>query len=114
MRTKVGTITSAKMTDTVTVTVHRSVFHPLYRKRYRVSKKFLADTKGVTDLGIGDTVEITECRPLSKRKCFKISTVIKRAPRVSDVAEEGAIEGVMRKRKTTEEKEAESSSVVQS
>ncbi len=98
MRTKVGTITAAKMTDTVTVTVHRSVFHPLYRKRYRVSKKFLVDTKGVTDLGIGDTVEITECRPLSKRKCFKITNVIKRAPRVSDVAEESAIEGVMRRR----------------
>ncbi|NOS67987.1 MAG: 30S ribosomal protein S17 [Candidatus Peribacteraceae bacterium] len=106
MRTKVGTITAAKMTDTVTVTVHRSVFHPLYRKRFRVSKKFLADTKGVTDLGVGDTVEITECRPLSKRKCFKVSNVIKRAPRVSDMAEESAIEGVMRHRnKSSENKE---------
>lgn len=103
MRTITGTITAAKMTDTVTVTVHRSVFHPLYRKRYRVSKKFLADTKGVTDLGIGDTVEITECRPLSKRKCFKITNVIKRAPRVSEMVEEGAIAGVMRHRKKATE-----------
>lgn len=103
MRTKVGTITATKMTDTVTVTVHRSVFHPLYRKRYRVSKKFLADTKGVADLGIGDTVEISECRPLSKRKRFKITEVIKRAPRVSDVVEEKDIEGVMRKRKKATE-----------
>lgn len=110
MRTKVGTITAAKMTDTVTVTVHRSVFHPLYRKRYRVSKKFLADTKGVTDLGIGDTVEITECRPISKRKCFKITNVIKRVPRVSDVIEESAIEGVMRKRKKADDETEESSS----
>ena len=99
MRTKVGTITATKMTGTVTVTIHRSVFHPLYRKRYRVSKKFLADSRGVEDLGVGDTVQITECRPLSKRKCFKITEVIKRAPRVSDVVEEGAIEGVMRHRK---------------
>lgn len=99
MRTKIGTITAAKMTDTVTVTVHRSVFHPLYRKRYRVSKKFLADTKGMKDLGLGDTVLITECRPLSKRKCFKITEVIKRAPRVSDIMEEGEIEGVMKHRK---------------
>ena len=95
MRTITGTITAAKMTDTVTVTVHRSVFHPLYRKRYRVSKKFLADTKGVTDLGIGDIVEITECRPLSKRKCFKISEVIKRAPRVSDLQEESVVTETM-------------------
>ena len=91
MRTITGTITAAKMTDTVTVTVHRSVFHPLYRKRYRVSKKFLADTKGVTDLGLGDTVEITECRPLSKRKCFRITQVLKRAPRVSDIQEESTV-----------------------
>ena len=110
MRTKVGTITAAKMKDTVTVTIHRSVFHPLYRKRYRVSKKFLADTKGVTDLGIGDTVEITECRPLSKRKCFKVTEVLKRAPRVSDLAEEGAIEGVMKKRKPAAESSDDASS----
>lgn len=95
------------MTDTVTVTVHRSVFHPLYRKRYRVSKKFLADTKGMTDLGIGDTVEITECRPISKRKFFKITHVVKRVPRVSDLAEEGAIERVMRKRHNKDANDAE-------
>ena len=99
MHTKIGTITAAKMTGTVTVTVHRSVFHPLYRKRYRVSTKFLADSKGIEDLGVGDTVEITECRPLSKRKRFKISEVIKRAARVSEMAEEAGISDVMKKRK---------------
>ena len=109
MRTKVGTITATKMIDTVTVTVHRSVYHPLYRKRYRMSKKFLADTAEMTDLGVGDTVEITECRPLSKRKCFKVTNVLKRAPRVSDMAEEGAIEGVMRKRVKSDDKEDSSS-----
>jgi small subunit ribosomal protein S17 len=105
MHTKVGTITAAKMTGTVTVTVHRSVFHPLYRKRYRVSKKFLADTNSMTDLGVGDTVEITECRPLSKTKHFKVTNVLKRAPRVSDMSEEGDIEGVMRKRVKSADKE---------
>ena len=114
MRTIVGTITAAKMTGTVTVTVHRSVFHPLYRKRYRVSKKFLADTADMKDLGLGDTVEITECRPLSKRKCFKVTTVVKRAPRVSEFAEEGAIEGVMRKRKKDAKDADEISSVTRS
>ena len=95
MRTKVGTITATKMTGTVTVTVHRSVFHPLYRKRYRVSKKFLADSKGQTDLGLGDTVLITECRSLSKRKCFTITEVLKRAARVSDLQEESAVTETM-------------------
>ncbi len=98
MRTKVGTITSAKMTGTVTVTVHRSVFHPLYKKRFRVSKKFLADSKGVDDLGVGDTVEITECRPLSKLKRFKVTQVMKRVPRVSDMATEAGVEAAMHRK----------------
>ncbi len=90
------------MIGTVTVTVHRSVFHPLYRKRYRVSKKFLADSKGVKDLGVGDTVLITECRPLSKNKHFRVTEVIKRAPRVSEVAEEAGLSDVITKRKKEE------------
>ena len=103
MRTIVGTITAAKMTGTVTVTVHRSVFHPLYRKRYRVSKKFLADTAGQQDLGVGDTVEMTECRPLSKRKCFKITDVLKRVPRVSELKEETALEETIQKKQKSQE-----------
>ena len=87
MRTKIGTITSAKMQNTVTVTVHRAVMHPTYAKRYRVSKKFLADSAG-QDLGVGDEVVITECRPLSKRKCFKVTEVLKRAARVAQMKTE--------------------------
>ncbi len=98
MRKKVGTVTSAKMQGTVTVTVHRSMVHPLYQKRYRMSKKFLADSKG-QDLGVGDEVQITECRPLSKRKCFRVTEVLKRAPRVSELLEEGAVTEALRTKK---------------
>lgn len=108
MLTKVGTITAAKMTGTVTVTVHRSVFHPLYRKRYRVSTKFLADVNDMKDLGVGDSVTITECRPMSKRKRFKVTEVLKRAPRVSDMAEEAGLSDVMNKRKKEESVPSES------
>lgn len=87
MRTKVGTITSAKMTNTVTVIVHRYVMHPKYGKRYRLSKKFLADTNG-QQLGVGDEVVITECRPLSKRKCFKVTEIKKKAEQMADVRQE--------------------------
>lgn len=87
MRTKKGTITATKMQGTVTVTVHRELFHPVYKKRYRMSKKFLADTAGQTDLAVGDEVLITECRPRSKRKHFKLTEVLKRAPRVSEMVE---------------------------
>ena len=86
------------MTGTVSVTVHRSVFHPVYKKRFRVSKKFLADSRNVQDLCVGDTVLITECRPLSKRKRFTVTEVLKRVPRVSDMADESGVDAVMQKR----------------
>jgi len=98
MRTKQGTITSAKMTDTVTVTVHARKFHPKYKKSFRVSKKFLADSKGV-DVGVGDLVVITETRPISKRKHFRVSEILKRAPRVSEMAEEASLTKVIEKKK---------------
>lgn len=91
MRTKKGVVTSAKMTGTVTVTVHSHAFHPVYKKRYRKSKKFLADANKL-DLYPGDEVVIEECRPLSKRKYFKVKEITRAAPRVSDVAEEEGLE----------------------
>lgn len=89
MLTKRGTVTKAVFSGTATVTVHRSVMHRKYQKRFRVSKKFLVDTAG-QDVAEGDEVEITECRPISKRKHFKITAVIKKAPEESrmKVAEE--------------------------
>lgn len=99
MRTKKGRITSTKMTGTVTVTVDRAVFHPLYEKRFTRSKKFLADRGEFTDLAEGDTVVITECRPLSKRKCFRITEVRERVPRVSELKEEEVIEKMIHREK---------------
>jgi len=98
MRTKKGIVTSAKMTGTVTVTVHAFVFHPIYKKRFRRSKKFLADTNG-QDVHEGDLVVITECRPISKRKCFKVTEVVEQAPRVSDIKEEATLEKAVHREK---------------
>ena len=99
MRTKKGVITSAKMTGTVTVTVHRYAVHPIYKKRFRKSKKFLADIGEHKDLIEGDMVEISECKPLSKNKCFVVSDVITRAPRVSELQEEKDIEETVHRKK---------------
>jgi len=99
MLTKQGIITSAKMQNTVTVTEHRRKSHPLYKKSYRVSKKFLADTNKMEDLAVGDEVIITECRPLSKHKHFKVTEVVKRVPRVSELVEEAGIEKVIHREK---------------
>ena len=98
MRTKKGIVTSAKMTGTVTVTVSSAVFHPIYKKRFQRSKKFLVDPNG-HDIAEGDTVLIAECRPLSKNKHFRVSEILKQAPRVSEVQEEAGITDVTKKEK---------------
>lgn len=101
MRQKKGIVTSAKMTGTVTVTVHRESFHPLYKKPYRVSTKFLVDLHG-HDAHVGDLVRIEECRPLSKRKYFRIAEVLKRAAQVSEIVEEKGVEEAMRRKKAVD------------
>lgn len=105
MRTKKGVITSAKMTGTVSVATHRLVFHPIYKKRYRKSKKFLCDTNGM-DLYEGDKVVIEECKPLSKNKHFKVIEIIKAAPRVSEMKDDEAIDKVIHREKTGADEEA--------
>jgi small subunit ribosomal protein S17 len=67
MRTKTGVVTSAKMQKTIVVTVDTYKTHPKYQKRYKASRKFYAhDEKGLAKEG--DTVTISETRPLSATK----------------------------------------------
>jgi len=70
-----GVVTSDVQDKTITVAVSRSVTHPKYGKRYTVTKKFAVhDEKNVAH--IGDKVEISETRPVSKRKTFALTKVI--------------------------------------
>ncbi|MGE3278700.1 MAG: 30S ribosomal protein S17 [Candidatus Altimarinota bacterium] len=74
MRTKTGTVTSAKMNKTIVVSVNTYKIHPKYKKRYGTTKKFYAhDENGVSKEG--DTVTISECRPMSKLKRWKVLEV---------------------------------------
>jgi small subunit ribosomal protein S17 len=67
MRTKTGIVTSTKMAKTIVVTVETYKTHPKYKKRYKSSAKFYAhDENGLAKLG--DTVTVTETRPLSALK----------------------------------------------
>jgi small subunit ribosomal protein S17 len=102
MTTKQGIITSAKMQGTVTVTVHESSLHPVYRKRFRRSKNFLADSAG-HDLAEGDLVLITECRPLSKRKHFRVTEIVQKAANVSELSEEKDLASTLHREKKTAE-----------
>ena len=62
-----GTVVSDKADKTITVMVERTKRHPLYRKNYRVSTKFLVhDEKN--DFKTGDLVEICESKPISAKK----------------------------------------------
>ncbi|MBX2866426.1 30S ribosomal protein S17 [Candidatus Kaiserbacteria bacterium] len=70
-RTLRGTVVSTKMQDTITVLVERYVKHPKYKKFMRRRKKYLVHDAGNT-AQMGDKVEITETRPISKRKRFTL------------------------------------------
>lgn len=68
-----GKVVASKMTDTITVAVERYVKHPKYKKYLRRTKKFLVHDKGNT-AKVGETVDIIEVRPISKRKSFELVT----------------------------------------
>ena len=73
-RTASGTVVSNKMDKTITVLVGRRVKHPLYGKYIKRSKKIHAhDEENVC--GEGDLVTITETRPISKSKSWKLTSV---------------------------------------
>lgn len=75
---KVGIVTSNKMTKSIVVAVERKVKHPKYGKFVKKTSTFMAhDEKN--ECNIGDTVRITETRPLSKSKCWRLVEIIERA-----------------------------------
>jgi small subunit ribosomal protein S17 len=77
-RQVIGTIVSNKMDKTVVVVAERLVKHPLYKKFIRRQHKYVAhDTDN--QCGIGDRVLLTESRPLSKTKRWRVSRVIEKA-----------------------------------
>ena len=78
VRTRTGRVTSNKMDKSITVMVERRVKHPLYGKYIRRSTKLHAHDEN-NECGIGDMVSITECRPISKTKTWRLVDVIEKA-----------------------------------
>ena len=74
---KVGVVTSDAMDKSITVQVERTVMDPQFKKYVRRKKKFLAHDEN-NEFVRGDTVEIRETRPLSKRKRWRAVKLIKR------------------------------------
>jgi len=78
VRTFVGKVVSDKRAKTVTVLVERRVKHELYGKIVARSSKYHAhDEKG--EYKLGDTVEITESRPVSKTKSWVVTRLVEKA-----------------------------------
>ncbi len=71
-----GVVVSDKMDKTVVVSVSRFVKHPKYGKFYKINKKYKAHDEE-NKYKTGDKVEITETRPISKDKRFKVVTLLK-------------------------------------
>jgi small subunit ribosomal protein S17 len=73
-----GTVVSDKMDKTAVVQVERLVKHPLYKKYIRRRNKFAAHDKD-NSCNIGDKVLITESRPISKQKRWRVTEIIDKA-----------------------------------
>lgn len=93
-----GRVVSVKSQKTASVLIESKKSHPLYRKSYAASKKYLADDQ--IGVRLGDIVELEKIRPISKRKHWRIVKVIGRdieeivEQQLKEKAEE-AIEAVM-------------------
>lgn len=70
-----GKVVSTKMDQTAVVEVLRAYQHPMYKKTIRRHKKYKAHVDAEMTVQDGDTVDIEECRPISREKTFKVIKV---------------------------------------
>ena len=75
LRTVEGRVVSNKMNKTVTILVERQIKHPLYGKYIRRSTKLHAHDEA-NACNEGDVVRVTECRPLSKTKNWRVVEIV--------------------------------------
>jgi len=86
---QVGVVTSDKMEKSVVVRVDRIVKHKVYKRYVKRTARFMAHDEQ-NRCKMGDTVEIIESRPLSSRKRWRVSRIVRRA---SDAAQPAAQTG---------------------
>ena len=78
LRIKTGSVVSDQMDKSATVMIERKVRHPIYGKFVKKSTKMHFHDEN-NECGIGDTVQIAECRPMSKTKSWTLVKVIAKA-----------------------------------
>lgn len=75
VRRTIGRVVSTKMEKSVTVSVERLVRHEVYGKYIRRTTKILAHDES-NECKEGDTVAISECRPISKNKSWRVVEIV--------------------------------------
>ena len=78
LRIVAGTVSSNKMDKTITVVVERRIKHPLYGKYISKSTKYHAHDEN-NECAIGDKVTITQTKPYSKSKSYKLVSIVEKA-----------------------------------
>lgn len=74
----IGVVSSVAPNKTIVITVHTRKTHPIYKKQYTVTTKYMAHDEN-NDCRVGDKVSIAETRPLSARKRHVLKEVLLRA-----------------------------------
>ena len=78
LRIQTGSVVSDKMNKSATVLIERKVKHPIYGKFVKKSTKLHIHDEN-NECGIGDTVQISECRPISRTKSWTLVKVVEKA-----------------------------------
>jgi small subunit ribosomal protein S17 len=77
-KTRIGVVTSNKMDKSISVAIEKRVKHPIYKKYFKKTTKFMAhDEKN--ECTEGDIVKIMETKPLSKQKRWRLVEVVEKA-----------------------------------
>lgn len=82
VKQRIGIVVSNKMQKTIVVKVENRYSHPIYSKILIKTKKYLAHDDR-EECNIGDQVLVQECRPLSKKKRWKLLEVISKSSLIS-------------------------------
>jgi small subunit ribosomal protein S17 len=82
VKQQIGIVTSNKMLKTIVVKIENRYSHPIYSKTMIKTKKYLAHDE-LEQCNIGDQVLVEECRPLSKKKRWKLVKILSKASLIS-------------------------------
>ncbi len=73
-----GTVSSVAPNKTIVITTHTRKTHPIYKKQYTVTTKYMAHDEQ-NECKVGDKVSIIETRPLSASKRYALQSILQRA-----------------------------------